>query len=326
MKTVVVTIAGPERRVELAVPAETPIEQLMPTFAALGVTDEQPLGGDPVGLAPAGGRPLPLTSTLAECGVTDGALLEVQLEQRAGFPLKRTEVALPDSPSFGGRLKASVSAFRSDEPSETAGKAWRSTSYLRRLDEQIVAPRLKRGATVAVVSPKNGVGTTTVALLLASLLARVRSERVETVGTDPGYTKVFEGKPAAARSRVLDCGTRLGEPIAEAAGQIVLVTDAEPSNTSVVAEAAQPLRRAGRPIFLIVNKLPRKGARLDLEMLSRAVPDARALIRVSAEPESAVALAAGDWSWDDAPPAWQISMRELAAVMVADWPGLGLAT
>jgi hypothetical protein len=93
-----------------------------------------------------------------------------------------------------------------------------------------------------------------------------------------------------------------------------------------VAEAAQLLKRAGPPMFLIVNKLPRKGARLDMEMLSRAVPDARALIQLSAEPESASALAAGDWSWDDAPADWQISLRELAAVMVADWPGLGLAT
>jgi hypothetical protein len=79
-------------------------------------------------------------------------------------------------------------------------------------------------------------------------------------------------------------------------------------------------------MFLVVNKLPRKGARLDLEMLSRAVPDARALIAVAAEPESASALAAGDWTWDDSPAVWRVSLRELAAVMVADWPGLGLAT
>jgi hypothetical protein len=47
---------------------------------------------------------------------------------------------------------------------------------------------------------------------------------------------------------------------------------------------------------------------------------------VSAEAESASALAAGDWSWDDAPAVWRVTLRELAAVMVADWPGLGLAT
>jgi WXG100 protein secretion system (Wss), protein YukD len=86
MKTVVVTIAGPERRLDLTVPAETPIEQLMPTFMSLGVIDEKPLNGDPVGLAPAGSPPLPPTSTLAECGVMDGALLELQPVRREERP------------------------------------------------------------------------------------------------------------------------------------------------------------------------------------------------------------------------------------------------
>jgi hypothetical protein len=63
-----------------------------------------------------------------------------------------------------------------------------------------------------------------------------------------------------------------------------------------------------------------------VDMLSSAVPDARALITVDADPKNASALAAGDWSWDDAPDSWNRSLRELAVVMVADWPGLGLAT
>jgi MinD-like ATPase involved in chromosome partitioning or flagellar assembly len=144
------------------------------------------------------------------------------------------------------------------------------------------------------------------------------------------YTKVFERLKMSVGTLVLDCGTGLQEPSAaaaiEAADQIVLLTDAEPSTASLVAEAAQLLKRAGPPMFLVVNKLPRKGGRLDLELLSRAVPDARALISVAAEPESASALAAGDWTWDDAPMVWRVSLRELAAVMVLDWPALGLST
>jgi MinD-like ATPase involved in chromosome partitioning or flagellar assembly len=455
MKTVVVTIAGPERRLDLTVPAETPIEQLMPTFMSLGVIDEKPLNGDPVGLAPAGSPPLPPTSTLAECGVMDGALLELQpvrreerpppepetipyeefereqdeadLKRRAGFPLQRTRAALPDAPPLGERLGAAMQAFWSSDPIEPVAQpqpraedadetapvarpadltvrrppsrrarakaAWRSTSYMRRLDEQIAAPRLRRCATVAVVSPKGGVGKTTTTALLGSLLARVRHERIVAVDTNPdygslgraltpehrvfvddlvdvldhpgltvaeldrklgrafdgllvlpaptdpsrmarldkdAYTKVFERLKMSVGTLVLDCGTGLQEPSAaaaiEAADQIVLLTDAEPSTASLVAEAAQLLKRAGPPMFLVVNKLPRKGGRLDIEMLSRAVPDARALISIAAEPESASALAAGDWTWDDAPGAWRVSLRELAAVMVLDWPGLGLAT
>lgn len=455
MKTLVVTIAGPQRKVDLTVPAETPIEQLLPTFMTLGLIDEQTVNGHPVGLAPVGQPPLPGTSSLSECGVVDGTLLKLQsvqreeapapdpavvayedfereeneaeLQRRAGFPLRRTRLALPDAPTLGERVSACASAFFSKEPPESAFKpqlsaddahdpapvarpqdlavqrppsrrnraraAWRATSYMRRLDDIIIAPRLRRCATIAVVSPKGGVGKTTTTALLGSLLARVRHERIVAVDTNPdygslgraltpdhrvfvddlvdvldhpgltvteldrklgrafdgllvlpaptdpsrmakldkaAYGKVFERLKTIVGGLVLDCGTGLQEPAAqaaiEAADQIVLITDAEPSTASLVAEAAQLLKRAGPPMFLVVNKLPRKGARLDLEMLSRAVPDARALVPVSAEPTHASALAAGEWSWDGAPDAWQVSLRELAAVMVADWPGLGLST
>ena len=442
MKTVVVTIAGPERKLDLTVPAETPIEQLMPTFMSLGVIDETAVNGDRVGLAPSGHPPLPPSSTLAECGVMDGALLELQpikseerpppepetityeefereqdeadLKRRAGFPLQRTRMALPDAPPLSERIGAWVHTFFSSEPAEAltrpqtraddadegahvvrpadltvrrapsrrarAKAAWRGTSYLRRLDDLIAAPRLRRCATLAVVSPKGGVGKTTLTALLGSLLARVRHERIVAVDTNPdygslgralapdhrvfvddlmdildhpgltvaeldrklgrafdgllvlpaptdpsrmarldkaAYTKVFERLKTTVGGLVLDCGTGLQEPAAqaaiEAADQIVLVSDAEPSTASLVAEAAQLLTRAAPPMFLVVNKLPRKGGRLDLEMLSRAVPDARALIALAAEPESASALAAGDWTWDDAPDSWRVSVRELAA-------------
>jgi hypothetical protein len=76
----------------------------------------------------------------------------------------------------------------------------------------------------------------------------------------------------------------------------------------------------------VVNKLPRKGGRLDLDTLSRAVPDARAMITVESDQETASELAAGEFSWERAPDAWARSLRELAAVMVVDWPELGLAT
>jgi MinD-like ATPase involved in chromosome partitioning or flagellar assembly len=144
------------------------------------------------------------------------------------------------------------------------------------------------------------------------------------------YGKVFERLKMTVGGLALDCGTGLQEPAAqaaiEAAEQIVLITDAEPSTASLVAEAAQLLKRAGPPMFLVVNKVPARGGRLDLEMLSRAVPDARALITVGADPRTASALAAGDFSWDEAPESWRLSISELAGVMVADWPGLGLAT
>ena len=59
---------------------------------------------------------------------------------------------------------------------------------------------------------------------------------------------------------------------------------------------------------------------------TRAVPDARALITVEADAEAASALSAGEFSWERAPDGWRRSLSELATVMVADWPELGLAT
>lgn len=458
MSTLVVTIAGPEQRIDLSVPGETPIEQLLPTFLSLGVVDNAG-NGDPGGwgVARVGEAPLPGESTLAQCNVVDGTVLYVQelkpeeapepeqdtrilmkdwerreenkgLARRAGFPLQRSEAGLPEVPASSERVGGAMSAFvspkresgvrpdvrpRADEdfergpsarPSDLtvvrppsrlsrARRSWKQSSYLRRLDDQIAEPRLRRCVTIAVVSPKGGVGKTTMAALLGALLVQLRHERIVAVDTNPdygslgpalvpdhrvfvddlvdvldhpnltvpeldrklgrafdgllvvpaptdpsrmarldqaAYGKTFERLKIMVSGLVLDCGTGLQEPAAraaiEAADQIVLVSDAEPSTASLVAEAGKLLTRSGPPIFLVVNKMPRRGARLDLEMVSRAMPQARSLIAVEAEHEAASRLSAGDFSWELAPKGWQVSVRELLALMVLDWPDLGLSS
>ena len=459
MSTLVVTIAGPEQRVDLSVPAETPIEQLVPTFLSLGVLEE---GADPeagaYGVGRVGEPPLPGASTLTECGVVDGTVLFVQeikpeeasepeqdvrilkedwdrreekagLDRRAGFPIQRTEASLPEEPGFGERFGGAMSAFFTREKEDAirpdvtppadeddldrgpsarpidltvvkppsrldrARTSWKETSYLRRLDARIAEPRLRRCATIAVVSPKGGVGKTTMTALIGALLVQVRHERIVAVDTNPdygslgpalapdhrvfvddlvdsldhpnltvpeldrklgrafdgllvvpaptdpsrmarldqkAYTKAFDRLKTMVSGLVLDCGTGLQEPAAraaiEAADQIVLVSDAEPSTASLVAEASQLLARGGPPIFLVVNKMPNRGGRLDLEMVSRAMPEARALIALDAEHDAASRLSAGDFAWELAPSGWQVSVRELLAVMVKDWPDLGLSS
>ena len=77
MNTCAVTIAGPDRRVDLVVSTETPISELIPTFVELSM-DEPPHenGRTPVWtVAPPGHQPLPLDRTLAQCGVADGTVL-----------------------------------------------------------------------------------------------------------------------------------------------------------------------------------------------------------------------------------------------------------
>src|SRR5262249_26976011 len=161
-----------------------------------------------------------------------------------------------------------------------------------------------RCVTIAVLSPKGGVGKTTVTALLGTLFALLRRDRVVAVDTNPDfgslgrslapahavyvddllavldgpdlrvtaldaslgravqgrmvlpvpndpermarldedtYTRVVRRLQALVGMVLLDCGTGLNDPATRAAlamaDQVLLVTDADPSTASLVAEA-----------------------------------------------------------------------------------------
>lgn len=273
---------------------------------------------------------------------------------------------------------------------ERARAAWRATDYLERLDAAILEPRLTRCVTIAVVSPKGGVGKTTTTALLGMLLAHLRRDRIVAVDTNPdygslgrvltpdqqlfvddlldtmskpdltltaldaqlgraghglmvlpaptdpvrmarldeeGYRTVIERLKTYVGVILLDCGTGLQEPAARAAiascDQLVLITDAEPATASLVAEASRLLADAGKPITVVVNKLPSK-TRLDLERLSTFLHGATSLTSIPVDPSTADRLSAGTFDWRDAPDTWARALRELAAVLVSHWRSLGL--
>ena len=108
MNTCAVTIAGPDRRVDLVVSTETPIAELIPTFVELSMDDAPPANGRaPVWtVAPPGHQPLPLDRTLSQCGVADGVTVRVvdALAQRRHFRLRLSGGDARFSPSHGEEL------------------------------------------------------------------------------------------------------------------------------------------------------------------------------------------------------------------------------
>lgn len=76
-----VTVVGRQRRVDLAVPANAPIAEYVMTIASLSgelYGDDHADAGDlpsAWSLALTGGRPLPIESSLADAGITDGQVL-----------------------------------------------------------------------------------------------------------------------------------------------------------------------------------------------------------------------------------------------------------
>jgi MinD-like ATPase involved in chromosome partitioning or flagellar assembly len=261
MNTCAVTIAGPDRRVDLVVSTETPIAELIPTFVELSMDDAPPANGrSPVWtVAPPGHQPLPLDRTLSQCGVADGTVLTLtELRSQAmappkpaevdrrpiepsrrGSPRERTLSALPSELSTGQRMSAAIKAFfgyedeppidESAEPAtqskrdvltkpeqrsarERARTSWRESDYEARLDRAIAAPRLTRCATIAVVSPKGGVGKTTTTVLLGSLLARVRRDRIVAVDTNPDFGSLGRTLTPDHQVFVDDLGDVLQQP------------------------------------------------------------------------------------------------------------------
>jgi len=441
--TVLVAVQGPDRRLNVEVPTESPVGDLLPELVR--VLGGQDLGEDvdrPTwGLGYAGSAPFPAETTLAQQGVIDGALLTLQpltvwrqqLEAalldgapRAApapyvGPRARTRSLLPQEVTISTRLQSAAravieaqtpAAAAEQEPAdEDASRrvapqrltiqhrpslaqrlriSWRDTDYLNRLERVVQAPLLRRCVTIAVMSPKGGVGKTTTTALLGALFALLRRDRIVAVDTNPdfgslgrslapahqvfvddllevlddpqltvtaldanlgrgahglmvlpspvdpirmarlhedAYEKVVRRLQDLVGVVLMDCGTGLHEPTSKAAlktaDQVVLVTDAEPATASIVAEAAALLRQEGVPLYLLVNKMPSAGSRLDVGALEAYIPQARGLVVLPSNQRAASQLATGIFDWRDAPAGWKRAIREVAAALVADWPELG---
>jgi len=275
-------------------------------------------------------------------------------------------------------------------PAARMRATWRSSEYQHRLDQEVLAVLLRRCVKIAVISPKGGVGKTTVAALLGSLLAFLRRDRTIAVETNPdwgslgrrlvpdhkifiddllgplqnaelsptqldaqlgrgpdglmvapaptdpdratkldeaAYRTLFERLAQLAGTLVLDCGTGLDDPPARAAlacaDQLVLVCDDEPDTASIVAEAAGSLAQA-QSLILVVNNI-RRSSRIDIPALEREIKFANGLAIIPRDEHAAGQLHGSRFTWNHAPAHCQTPVRELAALLTADWSRLQIA-
>jgi MinD-like ATPase involved in chromosome partitioning or flagellar assembly len=434
MDRVFVTVEGPSRKVDIALPNSRTISELIPTLVEMVESGSAPPDGATEWVLLSSGRELDPAATLVRESVADGSTLTLNLRKRRtpiagaaapGAPASppnlrpvappvpafqslietRQIAGLPAPLGFGERLRTVADAVRSNDVEpvpelavgrrtsavDRARRAWESSDYRRQLEEVIATPRLRRCVTIAVISPKGGVGKTTSTVLLGTLLAMVRNDRVIAVDYDPDYgtlgrmietsdavhvdelVQVLE-QPALTVSMldrclgraahglmvlpapedpermdrleveayervikrlqnmagilVLDCGAGVRNPFARAAiaaaDQLVLVTDGSPTTASVVATAASKLP-SERDYVLAVNRAMETHTRLDVEQLRAALPNARGIVEIGHEPAAASNLEEGRFTWEQAPPSWQLAGRQLAATLVTGWEELGLA-
>lgn len=404
MRTVLITLIGPEHTADLVVDADTPTGELLPSLLAAGGVGESDRGHPGWGIALMGKQPIDRTLTLEDSGVLDGAVLvlrrdvESASEPRipfgsgggpAGSPLERTRALLersaaPDAGASGGVARPLADATAG---ADAAGGP---------LEQIVSSTPLKRCATIAVVSPKGGIGKTTVSILLGELLCSLRRDQVLALDADGDYGSLGRVAPAVAGAEehqardtdifdslakggvtfaeldrtlwalpgglrvvpsprdpvamaradretyarvignlqrlagllVIDCGTGLGQPGVQAAilacDQLVVITDSSGGTASLVVEAMRLLERAGRPITVACNRLRRgRQGSDDLLRLDRLFPRASALLGIPDDPDAERALR-GEFDWPNASRALYQGTLELAAVLTASWPQLGL--
>jgi hypothetical protein len=390
---VLVTVAGPSGRRDLVVPADVPVGDLLgPVAAALPGGDPAVVDGQPgvAGrarwrLGPLGGDPLPPERSLATCGIGDGATLTLTLDSPPAT-VRPSLAGATQGASRGGAALAS----RGGGGRSLGGRWGRGPRARDRgeelLEAAIAAPRLRRCAVVGVVSAGAGIGRTTVAALLAWVLAAARGGLTVAVDVHPGsgsltdrlapghdvpagdllglldhpaltsgellaclagrrpggagsrnagpavagvggspapdrraWTLLVRGLARHANVLVLDCGAGLGDPGAQAAvataDQFVLVTEPAPSAGS--RRVAGALADLGHAVVVVAGGSGSGSA--SPAALARQLPGVRGVVPLPPPPP-----AMPPREWAEVPPRWRRPARQLASLLAADWPALGM--
>ena len=155
--------------------------------------------------------------------------------------------------------------------------------------------------------------------------SRSASPAVAGVGGSPAadrraWTLLVQGLARHANALVLDCGPGLGDPGARAAvataDQLVLVTEPAPSPGS--RRVAGALADLGHAVVVVVAG--GSGSRsASPAALARLLPGVRGVVPLPPPPP-----AVPPREWAEVPPWWRRPARQLASLLAADWPALGM--
>ncbi len=204
MRTVLITLIGPQRTADLVVDADTTLADLLPSLLSAGGVPPSAAAQDGWGVALMGREPVEPVQTLEQAGVLDGAVLVLRRSAEgpaepiappaisgvpAGSPLQRTRALLSQGAAESG-WRARVLP-RPDPASAGEGPQ-------PALEQEVARASLPRCATIAVASPKGGVGKTTLSILLGELLCSVRSDKVLALDADGDYGSLGRVAPAVA--------------------------------------------------------------------------------------------------------------------------------
>ena len=337
MRTLVATVSGQLGRRDLALPADTPVVELLPVLVRLVGQADSGAAVEPGAwtLTRAGGGPIQPGATLAASGVLNGAILVVERSPAAQVdqptapdpPQPAVTVAVVSAPGGAGATTTTallgmlLAIGRSQrvlavDPAPAGGslgdvlvpRRWLLVDELARWlgqDDAVLDSRLGWGPHgLMVVAP-------------AAEPARLR--RLDEAAWRGGIQRLR----SVAGVLLVDGGADFEAPATRAAlshaDRVVLVTAADPAAAALAVETGPLLAAAGAPVTLVVGGMPAHGSRLDLERLARYLPAAGGPVVVPSDSDAAGALRAGGLDWSRVPCAWRRAYQELAATLVAGW-------
>jgi len=346
-----VDVESPSGRHPLEVPEDALVDDLVPSLVEVCEGRVDGLGWK---LAAKGGAPLPGTRTLRECGIFAGAVL-VLVEPEPLEDAEPEQVRVPspaadvdragdasyiralDGAIVTPRLRASnVIAVISDHPGAgaTTVTVLLATMLGALRDDQVAAvdANAQAGAMSHWMAPDSSMSKDVYASLFRP---NVTPEQVRgaLVGVAPRLS-ILPGpdKPSSAIAPgaaswgrliehlrhlhnivILDCGAGLQRAVSrasiDAADQVVLVTTPQLAKLDETGSIAESIQARGKAVVVVANQAPSRAR-------SMRSTDGVQQVTVTYDPHHAKRLRTRGFTWPGAPVSWQVSVRELAAVLV----------